>query len=112
MQYEDRKPNNESPIHFAEETSTGSRRNVNWKPPPPGVIKLNTDGAVQPNTMEAVSGGVLRDNSGRWITRFCRNIGSCPIIQADTWAVLDGLEIAWKRNIRHLEVNIDNIEVV
>ncbi|KAE8660325.1 hypothetical protein F3Y22_tig00116954pilonHSYRG00164 [Hibiscus syriacus] len=32
-----------------------------WKPPPLEVLKLNTDEAMQPSSMEAASGGVFRD---------------------------------------------------
>lgn len=35
---------------------------VAWCPPPPGVVKLNTDGASQGNPNKAGAGGLLRDS--------------------------------------------------
>ncbi|KAE8707271.1 hypothetical protein F3Y22_tig00110384pilonHSYRG00210 [Hibiscus syriacus] len=56
-----------------------------------------------------LGGGVIRDEKGKWIVSFHCNFGRWLIIHA----VLDGLAIAyWDRGARHIEVDIDNNEVV
>ncbi|GKV20930.1 hypothetical protein SLEP1_g30975 [Rubroshorea leprosula] len=37
---------------------------VGWNPPPPGVVKLNTDGSVVTNPGNAGAGGIFRDDLG------------------------------------------------
>ncbi|KAE8698467.1 hypothetical protein F3Y22_tig00110597pilonHSYRG00257 [Hibiscus syriacus] len=83
-----------------------------WRTPTMGSVKLNTDVAVLPTTMVAASGVVLRDINGDWIIGYHRNIGRCNIHNAELWAVLDGLTIAWDIGFRNIEVEVDNHDVV
>ncbi|XP_039013553.1 uncharacterized protein LOC120143251 [Hibiscus syriacus] len=69
---------------------------VSWKPPPPGWLKLNTDGAVLPSSMEASSGGVIRNANGEWIKGYTRSIGCTTVLQSELWAILEGLHFAWE----------------
>ncbi|KAE8670570.1 hypothetical protein F3Y22_tig00112124pilonHSYRG00058 [Hibiscus syriacus] len=85
-----------------------------WQPPTTGALKLYTDGAINLGTRSASSGGVLRDNTGTWITWFYRRIGRCSILHTELWGggVLDGLSLAWRSGVRHVEVEMDNSEAV
>ncbi|KAE8691513.1 hypothetical protein F3Y22_tig00110890pilonHSYRG01660 [Hibiscus syriacus] len=83
-----------------------------WHSPKMGVAKLNTDGAADPRTMEASSGGLIRDGCGHWITGFHRNIRRFSAFQAEIWALYNGLLLAWNSNIKDVEAEIDNKEVV
>ncbi|KAE8712104.1 hypothetical protein F3Y22_tig00110264pilonHSYRG00315 [Hibiscus syriacus] len=58
--------------------------------------------------MEAAGGGVLRDSNGNWLAGYQQNIGRCPIFQAELWAVLDGLSIAWEHRNRSIIVEVEN----
>ncbi|KAE8660685.1 hypothetical protein F3Y22_tig00116951pilonHSYRG00655 [Hibiscus syriacus] len=81
-------------------------------PPPPGVLKLNTDGAMQPSSMKTASGGVFRDENGKWIVGYSRRIGKYTALQDELWAVGDDLELAWQHSFRYIVIITDNIQVV
>ncbi|KAE8731183.1 hypothetical protein F3Y22_tig00002840pilonHSYRG00572 [Hibiscus syriacus] len=68
-----------------------------WRPPNPGVVKLNTDGAVNQSTIEAAGGGIFRDSEGIWLSNYSRSIGRCSFFHIELCALLDGLNIAWNR---------------
>ena len=48
-----------------------------WSPPAMGWIHANADGAVNPSTQRATSGGVLCDHDGCWKFGFARSIAIC-----------------------------------
>ncbi|KAE8674260.1 Ras-related protein RABA1f [Hibiscus syriacus] len=50
--------------------------------------------------------------NGNWLTGYTRNIGCCHVLQAELWAVLDDLQIAWNCGTRNLVVEPDNQETV
>lgn len=62
----------ENPVEHREKTIR-----VRWNPPPPppGWIKLNSDGAVRGNPGLGGAGGVLRDHGGNWMKGLSRNLG-------------------------------------
>ncbi|KAE8719436.1 protein ETHYLENE INSENSITIVE 3-like isoform 1 [Hibiscus syriacus] len=60
-----------------------------WKAPDHGVLKLNTDGSFHPTTLEAASGGVIRDIAGDWVVGFWRNVGRY-------------LHRRWRMQVRHV----------
>ncbi|KAE8714163.1 LRR receptor-like serine/threonine-protein kinase EFR-like [Hibiscus syriacus] len=60
-----------------------------------GAVKPNIDVAVDLRTAEAKAGGLIRDCNGQWLGGFHRNIGLCSAFQAELWALLDGLKLAW-----------------
>ncbi|KAE8681510.1 Detected protein of unknown function [Hibiscus syriacus] len=57
-----------------------------WRPPPHGVLKVNSDGAVNPESMVAAGGGVIRDSAIRCKVGYVRNIGWCSALHAEFWA--------------------------
>ncbi|KAE8664333.1 hypothetical protein F3Y22_tig00112800pilonHSYRG00027 [Hibiscus syriacus] len=69
-------------------------RNPGWIPPCAGTFKPNTDGAFNPSSKAAGGGGLIRNNNGEWIVGYSRNIGHCSGLQAELWALLDGLHLA------------------
>ncbi|WCJ38142.1 Polynucleotidyl transferase ribonuclease H-like superfamily protein [Euphorbia peplus] len=81
---------------------------IGWIPPETHCFKLNTDGCSKGNPGPARAGGVIRDHEGRWIAGFSFNIGICTAIQAEMWAILKGLELAWSLGISQLEVDCDS----
>jgi len=46
---------------------------------------------------EAVCGGVLRDHYGVFLHGFMANFGTCYILEAKLWAILNGLQLALDR---------------
>jgi hypothetical protein len=85
---------------------------IGWKPPPPGFLKLNTDGSALGNPRPANAGGLIRDNNGKWIKGFSRVIGTTNSFAAELWGLRDGLELARKLDITKLIVEVDAKAVV
>ncbi|XP_039007858.1 uncharacterized protein LOC120135702 [Hibiscus syriacus] len=86
-----------------------------WRPPCAGIVKINADGAVNQNSMETASGGVLRDNFGNWMSGYHRDISRCSMFQDQLWGVFDGLNIAWNHGFRNIiveTVQTDNMDEV
>ncbi|KAJ8769462.1 hypothetical protein K2173_002952 [Erythroxylum novogranatense] len=71
-------------------TTAPMPQTVCWCAPPLNWVKLNTDGAWDPTTGIGKAGGV----------------------QAELWAILDGLSTTWNLNFRHLVLECDNARIV
>ncbi|KAK4255866.1 hypothetical protein QN277_008804 [Acacia crassicarpa] len=85
---------------------------VSWKTPCAGWLKLNVDGAAKGEDRLAGCGGLIRDDSGKWISGFARKLGRCSAIQAELWAVISGLELASGLQIQNIIVESDSSAVV
>ncbi|KAL3500452.1 hypothetical protein ACH5RR_039545 [Cinchona calisaya] len=53
------------------------------------------------------SGGLIRDNHGRWIVGYKRNLETNTNILAELWGLKDGSLLAEDRNFLNLEISID-----
>uniref|UniRef100_A0A5B7BAB3 Putative LINE-type retrotransposon LIb DNA n=1 Tax=Davidia involucrata TaxID=16924 RepID=A0A5B7BAB3_DAVIN len=73
----------------------------------PGFVKLNTDGSAKGNPGSAGFGGVIRDETGRWIKGFFGYIGVCSSIVAELWAIREGLRIMAELNHPYIIVESD-----
>ena len=85
---------------------------ISWKPPPPGFLKLNTDGSTLGNPGPANAGGLIRDTNGMWIRGFSRYIGTTNSFAVELWGLRDGLDLARKLDISKLIVEVDVKAVV
>ena len=72
---------------------------VGWSPPPVHWLKLNTDGAFRATRGMASAEGIIRDENGDWISGFGMHIGPSSPLQAELWAVLQGLTLCWDRGL-------------
>ncbi|KAK6925897.1 Ribonuclease H domain [Dillenia turbinata] len=79
-------------------------RRVSWKCPQEGVIKLNTDGAVNTRNGKVSARGIFWDNNGRWVYGFWINIGNASIEMAELWGVREGLRTAKEKRMTNIEV--------
>ncbi|KAK4476924.1 hypothetical protein RD792_016092 [Penstemon davidsonii] len=70
------------------------KEDTRWKEPPPGWMKLNTDGSALLKERKAAVGGLLRDNMGGWSFGFSMNLGACTITEAKLLALRMGLTLA------------------
>lgn len=82
-------------------TSDDAKR-LNWTPPQPGWIVLNTD---------AGCGGAMRDSSGDWIAGFSCMAKVNSITEAECWAVMKVLQWAWGINYKKIWVQCDSKDV-
>ncbi|WCJ44200.1 RNA-directed DNA polymerase (reverse transcriptase)-related family protein [Euphorbia peplus] len=83
-------------------------RLIGWSRPRPGWVKLNTDGAVKGNSFRSSAGGLIRDCNGNWIRGFSKKIGSCSVLKAELWGILEGLKMSWDMGLRKVQVEVDN----
>ena len=83
-----------------------------WTPPPPGFIKLNSDGSAQGNPSSASAGSLLRDSNDNWIGGFTRKIGFITSLAAELWGLRDGLCLALSLNIKKTIVDVDATAVI
>ncbi|KAK8507013.1 hypothetical protein V6N12_041690 [Hibiscus sabdariffa] len=67
----------------------------NWCKSPASWIKVNTDGARDPNSGAAFCGGVGRDSNMKWCFGFSKKFGICLTFDVELWAVYEGLVTAW-----------------
>ena len=84
---------------------------VRREPPCIGWYKLNTYGFCKGRDKSASAGGIIRDNKGCWIEGFSIKLGSCSETEAEIWAVIYGLRMAWDQGIQRLVVEFDSSPV-
>ncbi|XP_038688673.1 uncharacterized protein LOC119987842 [Tripterygium wilfordii] len=84
---------------------------IGWSPPPQGWVTLNTDGCSKGEHGAAGAGGLLRDYRGVWLKGFFANIGSCGSIEAELWAAIHGLRLAWEEGFRQVILETDSYMV-
>ncbi|GLU23496.1 hypothetical protein SLE2022_394950 [Rubroshorea leprosula] len=87
--------------------STKATRFIGWDPPPPGWLKLNTDGSAVGNLNNAGCGGLFRDYQGHWVIGFTRNIGPTTTLAAELYAIRDCLNIAVSHHFHSIIVETD-----
>ncbi|XP_061367067.1 uncharacterized protein LOC133310186 [Gastrolobium bilobum] len=81
-----------------------------WTAPSQGFLKLNVDGAASDN--KVTCGGLLRDWNGSWLCGFSAFIGSCSPLQAELWAILRGLDLAWKYGWKNIILESDSVQAI
>lgn len=52
-------------------------------------------------------GGIIRDKNGAWLAGFARAIGTATSVEAELWAVRDGLQLCKTMGIQALNVELD-----
>lgn len=76
------------------------------------LAKINTDGAGLQRLGAAAAGRILWDSSGACFGGFMFIIGSCSVIHAELWGMLQGLQLAWEKGARFAVVESDSSTVV
>ncbi|KAK4252647.1 hypothetical protein QN277_014392 [Acacia crassicarpa] len=83
-----------------------------WEKPPHGWLKLNVDGASTIQSSKAGCGGVIRDCLGNWVVGFAKSIGDCNASNAEEWAIVEGLQLAWDLGFKKIILESDASSVV
>ncbi|PNY00018.1 ribonuclease H, partial [Trifolium pratense] len=73
-------------------------------------ICINTDGALQNGVVG--SGGVIRDQFGKWIVDFAKKVGHASAYIAEFWGAYEGLKLARSRGFMRIDLRIDSLVVV
>ncbi|KAK9043389.1 hypothetical protein V6N11_071734 [Hibiscus sabdariffa] len=68
-----------------------------WRKPPEGWWKLNSDGATASGSGLSSCDDVVRDEDGKWLIGFAQRIGICSIVEAELWAVYEALNTLMSR---------------
>lgn len=79
---------------------------INWYFPPPGRIKINTDGSSVDHGWVSF-GGLARDDQGWWLEGFFGRIGYASPLKAELWGIKRGLKLAKDRGWRKAIIEKD-----
>ncbi|XP_073015629.1 uncharacterized protein [Primulina eburnea] len=82
---------------------------VRWLRPPSGCFKLNVDGSSRGTSGDSSAGGVVRDDSGRFVLSFSEFIGAGSSLRAELWAVWRGLLLCSDHSFFHLWIELDSL---
>ncbi|KAK8628309.1 hypothetical protein V6N13_064018 [Hibiscus sabdariffa] len=91
--------------------SSATTSSCKWQLASTAWITLNMDGVVSSLGHGAV-GGLLRNADESWIKGFSRAIGMANALQAELWAIHDGLVFAWSLGISQIQLQSDNLLAV
>ncbi|MBA0724625.1 hypothetical protein Golax_021302, partial [Gossypium laxum] len=61
---------------------------------------------------DVATGGVIRDNQGRWIFGFNRRLCQCSVFNAKLWGILNGPLLLQNRHCDKVLIRTDNMEVL
>ncbi|CAN1347081.1 Putative ribonuclease H protein At1g65750, partial [Linum perenne] len=70
------------------------------------------NGSVLSEFGQAAAGGLIRDYQGRCLAAFTINLGKCSITRAELRGVVSGLQLAWERGYRKIQLQLDSQCVV
>ncbi|MBA0814897.1 hypothetical protein Gohar_020696, partial [Gossypium harknessii] len=83
-----------------------------WQAPLVNWVKLNIDGSCWSNLNLASAVEVVRDQHGKWVIGYGRNIGSCIAAVTELWTIFDGLQLLWSKGANHVLFESDSKVVV
>ncbi|KAK8515780.1 hypothetical protein V6N12_075803 [Hibiscus sabdariffa] len=75
---------------------------LRWCPAPDGWFTLNTDSSVSTISSFGSAGGLIRNNEGNWLIGFNRLLGITTPMQAELWAIHEGLLLVWSLGLERL----------
>ncbi|KAK5825904.1 hypothetical protein PVK06_020782 [Gossypium arboreum] len=79
---------------------------------PSTCIYLNIDGAIQTNIGLSIVGGMIRDETRKWILGYNRFLVKSSVFIVELWGILDGLLLLQKQGHDTILILLDNLEVV
>nr|GMC87178.1 uncharacterized protein LOC109149189 [Ipomoea batatas] len=85
---------------------------LTWEQPSDGWYVLNTDGSFGSGANNGSCAGVVRDSRGNWCGGFGFRIPATSVALTEAWAILKGVEWAWRKGFRKLIVQSDSKRVI
>ncbi|GLT62305.1 hypothetical protein SLA2020_349530 [Shorea laevis] len=82
---------------------------ASWSPPPPGYLKLNTDGSRDHHSGRAAAGGLLCDHNRCWHHGFATNVGLTSSFLAEMWGCREGFKLAISLGVQQLVLELDSL---
>ncbi|KAK3036498.1 hypothetical protein RJ639_030512 [Escallonia herrerae] len=80
---------------------------VQWHPPSPGFLKLNTDGSAFGQPGLASYGGLIRGEKGEWLCGYAGNIGIRTSLTAEICGIYKGLCLIREKNLCRVMIETD-----
>ena len=74
-----------------------------------GWCKLNMNGCRNLTTNLAGGGGVMRDHRESWLGGFSILLGDCNEVEAEFWAAIHGLRLAWNMGHKLIMLEVDSL---
>ncbi|KAK8600918.1 hypothetical protein V6N12_050763 [Hibiscus sabdariffa] len=65
-----------------------------WTPSVPGWVCLSVDGGMSLSSGKVRIGGPIRNVEDDWIVWFVKSIGFSNSLQAELWAIFEGMKLA------------------
>ncbi|XP_062028881.1 uncharacterized protein LOC133744867 [Rosa rugosa] len=98
--------------HKVEQSSQQQRKRT-WQPATQNRWKLNVDGSFLPQFFHGGTGGILRDNAGRFKAAFAVPVSSVTSAkQAELYAIREGLRLIHRLQIDDVVIEIDCMNAV
>ena len=86
---------------------------LGWKGPPPGVFKINVDGATSADGRLSSIGVVIRDRKGNTIAAMCKTLPSQHSSEGtEILAVENGVLLAKELELSQIYIELDALMVV
>lgn len=85
---------------------------LNWLPPMKGWYKLKSDDEWKRIFEELELGVRIRNSNGCWDSGFSVNLRVGSVFGAELWGLYIGLNLAWKKMISFLAVEMDSVLMV
>nr|GMD97095.1 heat shock 70 kDa protein [Ipomoea batatas] len=92
--------------------ASSSTINITWKQPPDGWYVLNTDGSFGNGAANGSCAGVVRDSRDSWCGDFGFKVPATTVAMTEVWAILKGVEWAWRKGFRKLIVQSDSKKII
>lgn len=95
--------------HVASNKRSCAQNSTRWKPPDPGILKVNVDAAVKQGSSQYGVGMVLRDQEGKFCkARVICHAGEVGVVEAETKGILEALAWATQLGISKVVVESDS----
>ena len=90
--------------------AAGSER---WTPPPPGVFKVNVDGATSEDGRNSSVGAIIRDSCGAVTAAYCKYFqGHYSVAEVEALAMEAGMLLAYNMKISQVIIESDAVSTV
>ena len=90
-----------------------TRETTGWRPPPPDVLKINSDGAFHKQDQSGAWGFVVRDSDGQGILAGCGRLKSVHnALTVEGEACLMALKAAMEVGISRVIIETDSVNLV
>ncbi|MBA0799343.1 hypothetical protein Gohar_009864 [Gossypium harknessii] len=77
-----------------------------------GWVKVDVDGSVARQISKVAIGEAMRGSSGGCLVGLKMTVGLLGILQVEVKAILEGIELAWNRGFREVELESDNTMLI